>query len=230
MKKEKITQFNRGAFIIKKDLVTEEKELRLFVNNTFESIIVCSDEALTELIHGYLYTERFINRASDITDIKLAQEGSFYVVSVVTKKSKNFHSNTGKIEIHPKELFGLMDELLSRSEIFKLTGGTHISGISNGEKLINAFEDISRRSSVQKAIGKIIMQEDFRNAKILFTSGRINRKTVEYGKRLGIKIIVSRSAVTDRAINLSKDNNITLIGFLRGNRFNIYTHPERIKI
>jgi FdhD protein len=63
---------------------------------------------------------------------------------------------------------------------------------------------------------------------IVFTSGRINYSLVEVANKMNSKIIVSQSAVSTLAVKLGEDLEITLVGFMRGNRFNIYTHPERI--
>ena len=106
-----------------------------------------------------------------------------------------------------------MNKLLSKSSIFKQTGGTRISGFSDGEQLISHFEDISRRSSIQKAIGNALIKKYLGKVPLLLTTARINEEITKYARRAGVKIIASHSAPTDRAIERAELARITLVGF-----------------
>ncbi|PMP82045.1 MAG: sulfurtransferase FdhD, partial [Caldisericum exile] len=85
----------------------------------------------------------------------------------------------------------------------------------------------SRLSAVLKVVG-FLVDNEMRDETLLFTSGRINYNIVQIASKINSKIIVSQSAVSTLAIKSGDSLNITLVGFLRGNRFNIYSHPERI--
>ena len=191
--------------------------------------VQCSPFEEEKLVFGYLFTERVIN---SIDEVKRTY-------SETQRSEKNFYTDVEKrvletlplskeIRIPINNLFNLAHTLFERSTIFRQTGGTHISGLSDGEQLLSAFEDISRRSAVQKAIGDALLRRKLQYTPILLTSARVNETIVQYARRAGIKIIASHSAPTDRAVKKAETSRITLIGFLRENRMNIYSVPERV--
>ncbi len=224
LKEIEIFRFNNGNVFSLKDLVVVERVLNIFIEDSLVESITYSSGFEKELLFGYLYLEKLIESKKDVFDFKIV-EGSHSTncyVKISKSKTNEIHSQS---KIKASQLFYLMKELLSKSFTFARTGGTHISGISGGEKLIAYFEDISRRSTIQKLVGFALLNSIL-DVKILLTSGRISLGTVQFAKRANIQFVVSQSAVTDLAEQSANDNGITLIGFLRGNRFNIYSHPE----
>ena len=89
-------------------------------------------------------------------------------------------------------------------------------------------EDIGRHNAVDKIIGFMVLNNILPKHKILLTSGRVSSEILLKTARCGIPILVSRSAPTDLSINLANRLGITLIGFVRGKRMNIYTYERRI--
>lgn len=136
------------------------------------------------------------------------------------------------LKIKREKIFDAMNNLQKNAVLWKKTGGTHISGliyqdIKNEENFI-FVEDISREATLDKIMGIGISKNiNFSNAYFL-TSGRIHGDFISKLARMNIPIAISHSSVTDRAINIAENCNITLIGFARGNRFTIYANKERI--
>jgi FdhD protein len=118
-----------------------------------------------------------------------------------------------------------------RAVFFKLTGGVHSCALADKNGSIILFsEDISRYNTIDKILGEAFVNDISTEDKIILTSCRITsgilRKIIT-GK---VSLIISRAAPTDRTIELAERAGVTLIGFVRGERMNIYSHPQRIGI
>lgn len=124
----------------------------------------------------------------------------------------------------------LNKELEKHQTVFRHTGGLHASALFNfNGKLLLLREDIGRHNALDKLIGaahlsKMLALEDT----LVFLSGRISYELVQKAIQANIPIIVAVGAPSSLAVKLADAKGITLIGFLRNHRFNVYTHPERI--
>lgn len=126
-------------------------------------------------------------------------------------------------------LTNLANSLREAQTTFNNTGGIHATGIFqlNGQLLL-LKEDIGRHNALDKAIGALLRQKIPLEDKILFLSGRASFELVQKAIMAKIKIIVAIGAPSSLAVALAEDFNITLIGFMRGDRFNIYSGAQRI--
>jgi len=117
----------------------------------------------------------------------------------------------------------------TRQELFKITGATHSASIFDQKQNLLAFaEDIGRHNALDKAIGRLLRQENLEDAYLAIVSSRLSFEMVQKAARAGLQILTGLSAPTSMAVSMADELNITLIGFLRDNSFTIYTHPERI--
>ncbi len=108
------------------------------------------------------------------------------------------------------------------------TGGVHSAALADRQKIHLFAEDIGRHNAVDKLIGKAFLAGIPVEDKILLSSGRISGEIMTKVIRNRIPIMISRTAPTCMSITYAEDHGITLIGFARGNRMNIYTHPQRV--
>jgi FdhD protein len=114
-------------------------------------------------------------------------------------------------------------------DIHRDIGGTHGAALFDETgKAVTVAEDIGRHNAVDKAIGYCLLREIRLDDKILVTSGRASYEMATKAIRVGIPIAASVSAPTALAVQLAEDRGLTLIGYLRGKRMNVYTHPERL--
>ncbi|MEA3313055.1 MAG: formate dehydrogenase accessory sulfurtransferase FdhD [Caldisericota bacterium] len=226
----KILRLNNGRKEELDDKIVKEKNINLYLNDKLIERIIYSPPLEEELVFGYLFSKGYINRKNDLKKIIFKEKDYYTDCHTEVEKISNNPLLEKQFSINSSKLFVLMKELLSKSIVFKQTGGTHISGLSDGQKLISFFEDVSRQSTIFKLAGDAILTDKLFDANILFTSGRISETAVQYAKRLGVMSVVSRSAPTDFAIEMAKDANIMLIGFLRGNRFNIYSNSKNFQL
>jgi FdhD protein len=113
--------------------------------------------------------------------------------------------------------------------VFKATGCPHGAGIFDAEaRLLSFSEDVGRHNALDKSVGKLLLSRTADEAVIVILTSRISYEMVLKAGRLGAPIIAGPSAVTSLAVELASSVNLTLIGFLRDGRGNIYNAPERI--
>lgn len=112
--------------------------------------------------------------------------------------------------------------------LYKHTGVTHSAAFASRKDLTCFAEDLYQMPALYKILGQSVLQREDRE--ILIVSGRVDYALVSTAVDAGVKILVSRTGVTDKAFDLAAAHGITVVGFARGLRFNMYTHSERIKI
>jgi FdhD protein len=92
------------------------------------------------------------------------------------------------------------------------------------------FEDIGRHNAVDKVFGRCFLEEVPTADKLMVFSGRVSSEILIKIARLGISILIARGAPTDLALEMAKELGVTVVGFARGDKLNIYTHGYRIKV
>lgn len=125
----------------------------------------------------------------------------------------------------------LPDRLRASQAVFDSTGGMHAAGLFDRSGVLQmSAEDVGRHNAVDKIAGRTLLGGQHPLDKsILLVSGRTSFELVQKALLAGIPLIAAVSAPSSLAIDLAEQSNITLCGFLRGPRFNIYSHPQRIR-
>jgi FdhD protein len=124
----------------------------------------------------------------------------------------------------------LPDRLRAAQPTFDETGGLHGAGLFDAAgALETAAEDVGRHNAVDKVIGRMLMGDRLPlGASILTVSGRTSFEIVQKAFLAGIPVLVAVSAPSSLAIDLARECGVTLLGFVRGGSFNVYTHEHRI--
>jgi FdhD protein len=127
--------------------------------------------------------------------------------------------------------FHLQKQLVSRQTIFESTGGIHASALFDLEgRLIGVWEDVGRHNALDKLVGNAFLEKKLPlSDHILLLSGRASFELVQKAYMAGIKIIAAIGAPSSASVQLAERYNISLIGFLRDTRLNIYSGFERIE-
>lgn len=218
--------FTADGFVEKDDLIINEHSFELLINGNYHATYNCTPSLLEELIIGNLVINKIINHVSDLTFEEINTD---YIKTKFHKRaSSEYKVSNVDMKIKAKQILVLMDKHLDSSPLHKSTGGTHVMSIANNNEIIFSCQDIGRHNALDKLYGYCLKNNIDLSDKILFSSGRITNEICQKLISIGIKIVVSRATVSNMAIELAHRHNLTLIGFARGNRFNLYTHPYRI--
>lgn len=142
-----------------------------------------------------------------------------------------FLLNPDKPIVSKNVLFELTQKLRAAQSVFDSTGGIHASGLFDTEGvLLKVCEDVGRHNALDKLIGWALQKEllPLKNH-VLLVSGRVSFELVQKAMMAGIPILAAVGAPSSLAVELADDNNMTLVGFLRDGRFNVYTSAQRIE-
>ncbi|HEV2968016.1 MAG TPA: formate dehydrogenase accessory sulfurtransferase FdhD [Candidatus Dormibacteraeota bacterium] len=136
----------------------------------------------------------------------------------------------GGPEVDPSILPGLVDILREGQGVFDRTGGLHAAGLfDRSGKLLWVREDVGRHNAVDKVVGRALLDGKLpASTSILVVSGRAGYEIVQKSISAGIPVLAAVGAPSSLAVALAREFNQTLVGFLRGDRFNVYAAPERL--
>jgi len=237
-----------------RDYIAEEKPLHIFLNKTHYATIFCLPQNLKELAVGHLLSEGIIKAVNEIEKISLKSKSICHVkiksnvnlekrLKIAKHFSRIIPSACGgpyepserlpKIKSHLKvkaeTIQKCVNNLNSTAKIFRKTGGVHAAALYKANETLIAFaEDVGRHNAVDKVIGYAALSKTDFSECFLTLSGRLTGDIVAKAARAGLPIVASLAAALDSGVKIAKKTDLTLIGFVRGKRMNIYTFPERI--
>lgn len=240
---------------IEEEAIATEFPFTIMVNGKEFATMVCSPTDLRELVIGFLASEGIIRFYQDIDAISIDDQQGFAYVEVnqviesriadTTKrfigsccgKSRQFYFKSdvqtaktvmSDISMTSEQCLSLMDKLQQQSTYFKETGGVHNAALCTVDDLIVTRTDIGRHNTLDKLYGYILENRVPLQDKVIAFSGRISSEVILKISKIGVGILISKSAPTDLALRLAEDLNITTVGFVRRRKMNVYTHPHRI--
>lgn len=235
------------------DTVVTEFHLTIVLNKRELVTLLCSPAKLDFLTIGFLYSEGLINSKDIIKDIVLDPERG--IINVTTKEpvkspedilSRRIIASSGgkgasslsavrprsridsQIHISPSGVLNLIQEFVHRSELFAATGGVHGAALCDTKTILVFSEDIGRHNAIDKIFGECIVKDIPTHDRLLITSGRVSSEILLKVAKRNIPILISKSAPTNLGVKLANDSGITLIGFVREKRMNVYTHTWRL--
>jgi len=239
------------------DYVAEEKPLHIFLNRTRYVTIFCSPSNLKELAVGHVISEGIVKSMAEIEAIELKEKEGVCKLNLRAdvkiderlKLSRHFSRvifsacgsdmpyqpslKLGKIKSDLKVKAETVSNCVNRlnfiAETFRKTGGVHVAAIYESDGTLVTFaEDVGRHNAVDKVIGSCIMKEiDVGNC-FLALSGRLTGDVVLKAAKTGMPVVASLAAAIDSGVAVAKDVGLTLVGFVRGRRMNVYSFSERI--
>jgi FdhD protein len=252
-----VINYRNGSFSADEDFVVKEVPITLYLNDQEFVTLVCSPGELKELAVGFLCSEGvllerenlkkiIIDKDDGLIWVETAVESSLtqkmflkrYITSCCGRGRSSFYfiNDTKGISpvvsdlvVKPQEIFYLSDLLEEHSSVFRRTGGVHSAALCTRTEVVCFYEDIGRHNAVDKIFGRCFLEDIFFTDKILVFSGRISSEILIKVAKMGIPMIISRSAPTELAVKIAEELGITVVGFAREGRINVYTKEERVR-
>ncbi|MBQ6100399.1 MAG: formate dehydrogenase accessory sulfurtransferase FdhD [Methanobrevibacter sp.] len=246
MKVEEIDaiNFKNGTAESAKEKVVQDETITLTINNEISRSLSAIEDSLEEFAVGYLFNENMVKSLDDIKHIEVkGTQINAEIDDTLLKtnetvlcsdsaggwrsKIKDVNPVKSNFKVHVNELIDRIEELKDNAEIWQATGGTHVAGIVFKDNFI-VKEDVSRHVAVDKVIGYGLLHDFDLSQSYVIYSGRMPADMVIKMTRAGVPILASNAAPANSGYNIAKKGNITLVGFLRGQRCNIYNNQNRI--
>ncbi|MED4652767.1 formate dehydrogenase accessory sulfurtransferase FdhD [Bacillus pseudomycoides] len=254
----KMIRYQGGAFSEREDEVVTESPVTIKLNGEEYVTVVCTPNYIEDMIIGFLISEGIIASYENIDELWIQKDKGVahvktsqinplyqtlynkrYVTSCCGKsrqgfvfvndaaKAKTLHDI--HVTITPEECFHLMSTLQQSSTTFRQTGGVHNTALCDRNTVLISRMDIGRHNALDKIYGHCLRNNISVKGKIIAFSGRISSEILLKVSKIGCEIVLSKSAPTKLALQLAHDLGITVVGFIRNDSCNIYTHPKRVE-
>lgn len=236
------------------ETVVKELPLTIILNDRELVTLLSSPEDLKYLAVGFLYSEGLIKGKDELERILIDAErgvarveargennteevfrrlitsgcgrgASFYSAADIEGQEKI----VSRFQVRTRDIFNLVTRFQHQSRLFRTTGGIHSAALCSVTEIIVFAEDIGRHNAIDKVFGRCLLEDIPLGERMMLTSGRISSEILLKAAKRKIPIIVSRSAPTDLAVKLADDLGITLVGFVRGKRMNVYSGAFRVE-
>ncbi|MDK2823545.1 MAG: FdhD protein [Clostridia bacterium] len=253
-KKQKIFQYS-SKYGIKEitSLVAGEEQVTIFLNNQEIVALLCSPIHLNELAVGFLTLEGLICQDNKYLEIEISRDKKqvYVFADQVVDLDKRWHKKTitsgcgmgtsftdfqkinlqlnkNNSKITFNQITLAMKEFQKHSLVENGTGGVHSAGIHSDDEII-IRKDVGRHNAVDKIFGHCILSSIETTNKMLLLTGRISSEIIFKGAKMGIPIVASLSSATSLAIEMAEQLGITILGYVKGERAYVYSHPDKIK-
>ena len=228
-----------------------ETPVSLTVNGKEWLTFMCTPVHLEEMAVGFLYNEGVIESMDEVENVHLCEHGDnvdvwlnhpaeepnawrrtsgctggVTAVDLLAKPNVSLEGN--RLEVGAEAIGELVEQLFEAQSLYRETGGVHTSALSDGEKVLFSAEDIGRHNTLDKIAGLCLRQDLWPERRILITTGRISSEMLQKAARLQAPILISRTSPSSLSIEMAERYGITLIGYARKHRFNVYSMPQRV--
>jgi FdhD protein len=228
-----------------------ESPVSLTVNGEVWLTFMCTPVHLEAMSVGFLYNEGIIESMNEVEDVRVCEHGDNVDVwlnrSVEQPQSWRRTSGcTGGVTavdalarvdvsfdgdqtaVTPEAIGQMVEMLVQSQKLYRATGGVHTSVLGDGNQIVFVAEDIGRHNTLDKIAGLCLMNDVWPERRILLTTGRISSEMLQKAARLKAPILISRTSPSSLSIEMAERYGITLIGYARRDRFNVYTNSQRV--
>lgn len=228
-----------------------EAPVSLTVNGQVWLTFMCTPVDLEAMAVGFLYNEGIVETLAEMEDVRVCEHGDNVDVwlnrSVEQPNSWRRTSGcTGGVtavdalarvdvsfdgdqpQLPPEAMGHLLEQFFEAQVLYRETGGVHSSALCDGAKIVVLAEDIGRHNTLDKISGLCLMRGLSPETRILITTGRISSEMLQKAARMNVPILISRTSPSSLSIEMAERYGITLIGYARTHRFQIYSNPQRV--
>ena len=242
-----VDRFSEDGWASATTRVPSEMDLALYVNGQELVTILCTPTKLNCLVLGFLYAAGVIASVKDVASMRVCEDDSLADVRLVNADYqppalRTLTSGCGggaalktdaqkvdsALAVTPEQITVLMKQLHSHMELYRASGGVHASALADTGRLLVVSEDIGRHNTLDKIQGECLLRSLPTKDCLLLSTGRVSSEMLLKAARMQVPIVVSRTSPTERAVTLARELGITIVGYARGGRFTVYSHPERL--
>lgn len=251
-----VIKIHGQEIITAEEPVVDEIPLTIYLNGKELVTMLAAAGEENYLVVGFLATEGIIQKVDDIKTLtidtvtgvihvttvsgEIAAEKMFlkrYLTACCGKGRSAFYfvndiltakTVDTNITLTPAEAMHYSELLEAASATFRLTGGVHGGALAAHGELIYWSQDIGRHNVFDKLYGRCLLEGVSTQDKILVFSGRVSSEILLKVSKMNISVIIARSAPTTLALDMAEELGVTVVGFARGKRLNVYSHPERV--
>lgn len=235
--------------------VTKEFPLTIVLNNQELVTLLCSPKDLKYLAVGFLFSEGLVKNKEEIKKLIIDEQRG--VVRIETTQNRESsqdvlfkrlitsgcgrgtyfyyadvditgHRIRSEMKISATEVFALVNAFQNTSAVYVATHGVHSATLCDQRNILVFADDIGRQNAIDKVFGKCILEDIPTTDRAIMTSGRISSEILYKAARRNVPIILSISVPTDLAVRIANDLGITLIGFVKGKKMNVYSNDWRV--
>lgn len=229
--------------------VIDEVSLSIYVNGVEFATFMSSPGDQIELGLGFLWNEGFFDRMEEVSLVtrsktdccvdvwldKAVVKPERFVITSGCGGGMTFDNLSGvfdppedSLRIDPARLFDLQRSLYSPDGLHARAGGVHTAGLSDGKTVLLTVEDVGRHNTVDRLAGACLLHGIETRGRIILSTGRISSEMMRKGARMGCSMMCSRTSPTSMSVLMARAWGITLVGYARGSRMRVYSHPERL--
>jgi FdhD protein len=226
--------------------VARELSLTIILNEQELVTMLCSPSSLDLLAIGFLFSEGLLKDRDEIQRVTvderrgvvrvetsaepdsrlLLRQASFYSYSAAD--ARDLARVESQLTVSVSEVLRLVYGFQHHSPIYRTTGGVHSAALCDAENILVFAEDIGRHNAIDRVFGHCILGDMATDDRIIITSGRISSGILLKVAKRKIPVIISVSAPTNVGVKMADELGITLVGFVRGGRMNVYANGWRI--
>ncbi|MCF6179509.1 MAG: formate dehydrogenase accessory sulfurtransferase FdhD [Geopsychrobacter sp.] len=245
----KIITIDKEGWTIGERPLVAEYPLRLVVNDRELTTLIASPHELDYLVTGFLRLQGLIETKEDLLLMGICQkegEAQVRIRGQLPPKLRQVLTSGcgGGISFNLPEatviapstrrysfaqLQQAMSQLNRLAEAYSSHGGIHSAGVSDGKQILLYAEDLGRHNTLDRIAGEALQKRVDLRGLLLVTSGRISSEMAGKSSQLGIALLASRTSPTDMAVQLCEQAGMTMVGYLRGGRCEVYSHAERLQ-
>ncbi len=229
----RIGRWSGGRLSEVEDAVLEEVPIEVYMNGRLVSRLHALPLDLEELGVGYVVSEGLARPEGILSwrSGELRVEVEAEAAGNARPSGLRSSSPLGGPRLSPNAIGRISKVLTEGTELHRLTGATHLAGAfhPSGESIC-LFEDVGRHNAVDKVIGRIVIDRIPAEEVVLALSGRLTVGITTKAARAGVGVLISKSAPSSASVEAARRLGMTLIGFARGARFNVYSGLDRLDL